>query len=813
MFINFWKIAIRNLKRQKIYSIVNICGLSLALTVAVFSILFVSQEISFNKFDDSNNSVYRIVTVFGEGMRQEGMLSESPARLKSILTEQVPDIQAYTRIKAFEVPVKNENNSFKETIFFAENDFFDIFSFDLLAGNIDKVLNAPDEVVISSSISKKYFGIENPIGKTLSIYFSGTFHDFTVTGIVEDAPGNSSVQHNLIFSYQWLINWNPGQYDLNEWAPNVFNFVKVDKSAGTTKQLNNKVFSAIDQARGTFYEERGFSRNAVTYELLPVSDMHLETGVRNWPNTVLLGPAPSNILYSYILISIAALVLIIACINYTTYSIGYSLYRGKEVGVRKTLGAERVQIMAQFWIETLILTFISLSFGLMIVQLLLPTLNSVLGLNLLFTEILQPKVSLMLFLLWLLVSFLAASYPSLVFSGFQPQRVLKGLSLKGSGQKVSQTLVGVQFIGVLVLIISLITIFKQLNHIRESSFKEKDNEVLVIKNQRDTDTSYLASYEQIKSELNSKGLNSITASFGAVNDDLFMMGYNRLEGEEMMYARAFITDYNYLDIHKNIVLKEGRFYSQDFTTDQDNAIVVNEAFVKEMGINEPVGKELSTNAGAIQNEEVQIIGVVKDFHFESFHEQIKPAVFLPLRENVATRYIYVSFPTENTEQVLDVSRQAWSAVHPGLPFEYSFLDQRYEQFYQSEERWKNITKYATVLGIIISLMGIVALTGLTANTRKKEIGIRKILGASQFNLIMIIGRQFLISISLAFLVAAPLSYLLMNQWLQNFAYSVNIGAMPFIIAAATIFIITFLTFTIQAMNTTRLNPVNSLRTE
>ena len=813
MLKNYFKIALRNLSKQKLYSVINITGLSLALVVSIFSILFVTQELSFDKFHEDEDRIFRLVTVFGEGMRQDGSLSESPAVLKPTIADQVPEIEAMARIKAFEVPVKKENNSFKERIFFVEKEFFDIFSFELKRGNKSTLLDSPNEVVISESIAQKYFPDEDPIGQILNVYLSAEFHDFTVSGVIEDALENSSIQHDFLFSYNWLINFNPGQYDINEWAPNVFNFVKLDKSFGSIKEANAKLFPVIDQVRGAFLEERGFNRNSVTYELQPVSNIHLSSDVRNWPNTVLLGSAPSNILYSYILISIAIIVLIIACINYTTYSIGYSMYRGKEVGVRKTLGAGKRHIMLQFWLETLILTLISMVVGLALLQLLLPVLNSVLGLSLSLNLLMNPLQIGLLAGLWILVSIIAGSYPSLVLSGFKPQRVLKGQTKSDSGKVLSRVLVGVQYAGVLILIICLITILKQLNHIQSKSFGDEDQQVLIIRNQRSADMSHFVSYERIKSELESSGYQQITASFGAVNDDLFMIGYNRPGENNQMYARAFITDYNYFDIYNDIELKHGRFFDKEYATDTNNAIVVNEAFVKEMSLENPVGAELGTNAGRIQSDQVQIIGVVKDFHFESLHESIAPAVFLPIRESVPTRYISVKFPASKTGDLIDKASTVWNNIHPGLPIEYSFLDQRYKSFYTSEIRWKNITTYATIFGILISVMGIVALTGLSANNRRKEIGIRKILGASNSSILILLGKQFLFSLIFSFLLAAPVSHYLMSNWLQNFSYAINIGLFPFMLAGVVTLLVTILSFGLQALKAASGNPVQSLRSE
>jgi len=809
------RVALRYIWRQKKYTFINILGLSLGIMLSLLAWLFVNHELSYDSFHEKSNSIYRVVSDPPEEILDGfDKLALTPAALGPTLVESYPEIVNSVRMRSFELIVQVNTKSFREKALIAEDSFFEVFSFTVANGNREQALDNPNSIVLNKKMAKKYFGNKNPVGETINVQLAGEFRSFIVSAVTENPPNNSSIYFDFLIPYQWLINFHEG-WDTGWVGYPTYNYVELAKGV-SPKDLEEKFTPIVEQHIGDQLESRGHTRDALEYLLQPITDLHLNTDVKHFPSIEAEGPPPSNIMYSFILISIALIVLIIASINYVSFSIGQSFKRAREVGVRKSLGASRKNLIFQFWGETLVLTFIALIAGIILYSLFLPAFNSIMDKQMSLQFWMDPINIIGFALIWILLSLLAGIYPSIVLSGFDPARVLKGTFVAKKKFLLSRFLVGVQFAATALLIISVLVISRQLDFMQENTFELKEDQIILIKNQRSSGRSLSDSYQLFKDLAHNNGIEYITGSYGTVGDNHHWARFSPISSDKDLEVRSVGVDYNYLDVYDHNLIS-GRFYNEEIASDSISALVVNETFVKQFGLEEPIGTVMEfTGGGFDQFNNMEIIGIVEDFHFESLHTKVEPAVFMISRESyMNTRYISVKYDPGNTKtaDLLGQLENIWNTVQPGLPFEYYFLDDQFEQLYKAERKWKNVVIYASAISIFIACMGLLGLTSLTINRRRKEIGIRKVLGATITNITILLGTDFFKPVLAALLLAVPITYYFLNEWLQNFAYRIELGIFPFILAILFIFSITLITISYITINAALANPVNSISQE
>lgn len=817
MVKNELKIAIRFLLKFKIYSLINILSLAVGLACCILILLFVQHEWSYDRFHGKGDRLYRLITARKAPDGSVRKVAIHPYPMRDALLQDFPDIEHAARFtNEPRAIVRYGEHVFGEQIWFSDPDALQMFTFPLIAGNPATALQNPDGLVISQSIAQKYFGDQNPLGATLTIRMREQDFPFVVTGVMADIPDNSSIRFDFlapmsgypgIKSPHFAANWNSSQTLLYLALAEEASAAELESKlpALVDKHLSERIASS--RRDGSLSDDN----DAWQLRLQPITAIHSNPEVR-W------GMQPTgNPTNSYILIAIALLVLAIACINFTSLAIGRSAARAREVGVRKVLGASRLRLIRQFWGEALLLTLIALLLGIGLAELFLPTFNNLVGKELSLFSAGMWQTWLGLLALLPLVGLLAGSYPALVLSGFQPVQALKNLPFlqnahAGARNRLRQGLVVVQYTLSVLFIIATLVMYEQLRFIDSKDLGFDSDAVLAIR-AYSRDQESIQVLDRFRTALQAHPqvlqVSGCTISFG--------QGWSRQRWISEGRPRDvydFRVDPNFAAT-MGLRLLEGRFFSQQFPSDITDAVVVNEALVREFGWQEPiVGRRLDgwgenvTGAGP----DPVIIGVVKDYHFSSLHEAIQPAV-LHLTPDWPIIHILVRIDPQDIAGAIALLKQTWQQVHPQAPFEYRFVDEDINRQYLAEQRWSQILLYSAVFAIMIASMGLFGLALLNIRQRTKEIGIRKILGATVTNVIALLSRSFIKMVLLANLVAWPLAWWVMNQWLQNFAYRIEIGWWVFALGGGLALVIALVTVSAQAIRAATANPVDSLRYE
>ncbi|MFQ5630458.1 MAG: ABC transporter permease [bacterium] len=814
---NELKIAIRFLLKFKTYSLINILSLAVGLACCILILLFVQHEWSYDRFHENGERIYRLITAQKAPDGNLKKVAIQPFPMRDALLQEYSEIEHVARfIGEPRAIVRYSEHTFEEYIWFSDADVLHMFTFPLIAGNANTVLQNPNALVISQSIAKKYFGGENPLGKSITIRMSEQNYEFAVTGVIADIPDNSSIRFDFLIPFtgyprlknpHFAANWNSSQTRL---------FVALAKNANAD-DLESKLPALVKKYLGervaSNQREGSLSQDEDAWQLLlqPLKDVHTTPEIR-W------GTQPTgNPLYSYILIAIALLVLVIACINFTSLAVGRSAARAREVGMRKVLGANRLRLIKQFWSEAILLTLLALILGIGVAELFLPTFNSLVGKNLTLFAAGNWQAWTGLFGLLMAVGLVAGSYPALVLSGFHPVQALKNMpsiseSKTGTRNRLRQSLVVVQYaLSVLFVVVTLV-MYDQLHYINNKDLGFDKEAVLAI-NAYSRDQESVQLLDRYRNALKNHSqvleVSGCTISFG--------QGWSRqrwISEEKLRQVYDFRVDHNFAKT-VGLQLVEGRFFSNDLPGDVTNAVVVNEALVREYGWQEPiVGRTLDgwgTNIVGADHDPV-VIGVVKDYHFSSLHEAIQPEV-LHLSSDWPIIHILVRIDPQNIAGAIAVLRQTWHDVHPNAPFEYTFIDEDINNQYLAEQRWSKLLLYSAIFAIVIASMGLFGLALLNIRQRTKEIGIRKVLGATIPNVTALLSKDFVKLVLLASRFACPVAWIAMNKWLQNFAYRIEIGWWVFALAGGLAFIIALVTVSTQAIRAALANPVESLRYE
>ncbi|MCI0692120.1 ABC transporter permease [candidate division KSB1 bacterium] len=805
MFKNYLKIALRNLLRHKIHTLINIAGLAVGIACCILILLFVRNEITYDRFHEKADQIYRVYK-FEKRTDGDHRLASLPPPLALALTEEFPEIERTVRFflpfNEATKPVRYGDNWLEEKVHFADADFFAVFTFPLLKGNPATALRDPDAVVLGENFAATCFGNDDPIGKRITIRLGGSDQDFIVTGVAKNMPENSSVKFAILLNYQKVkdeLRGFFGENVLTSWNNFTEIYVQISEQAQAAA-LQARLAPIVEKHRGNLVQSWRLANvpEAFQLHLQPLTDIHLDPTIQGG-----IVPA-SNPAYSYILSGFALLLLLLACVNFMTLAVGRSISRAREVGMRKVLGAARIQLMRQFWGEALLLSFLSLLLGWGLAELLLPVFNELAEKNLAIDFFANWNMLPTLIGLMLVTGLTAGSYPAVVLSQFHPVDVLKGALKLGGKNRLTQTLVVLQFALCIALIISTLVMFRQLHYVRTKDLGFNKEQVVIIPThtQGADGANLLALY---KNELATDNrIINVTGSDGLfARTSLSLSVHTADKNFEIATYRA---DENYLAT-LGIELAEGRNFSRKITTDAEEAVLINESLVKALGWDAAIGKEVPVGFPS-----KTVIGVMKDFHFDELHHEIQP-LLLNMHPGRPIQFILARISPVDISGTLGLLRQAWQKLAPNSPFTYSFLDEEVGRHYKTEVRWEKTVNHASVLSIFISGLGLFGLTAVAVTKRTKEIGIRKVMGATAARIALLISGEFLALVFIAFIVAAPIAYWAMNRWLQDFAYRIDISWWVFILAGGLALVVVLLTVSTQAIKAALANPVEALRYE
>lgn len=787
MFANYLLVTIRKLKKDKIYSWLNIIGLAVGLTAFILIALYVQYELSFDRYHDNADRIYRVV-------REERACT--PAPLAPALMEKFPEVDSAARIiRSSNTLVSFEKNHFlEEEFYWADPEMFDVFSIPFISGDPESALNNPFAILLSQKTARKYFGHADPIGKILTM---SERYEFEVAGVFFDMPANSHFIMDAVVPYEtyFLITDN----DIDNWSSNFsYTYVLLHKDADPA-EMSNKISPVLEipllKAAGI---QEPYPK---IYSIQPLTEIHL--------HSLRMQEIRANNEMKYIILfsAVAFLILFIACINYINLATAQSLRRGKEVGLRKVVGAQKGQLITQFLGESVSMTILAMIISVMMVLLALPAFNSLVERQLTLNPFQNPQLILGLALITLFVGLFAGSYPAMRMSDFKPISVLSGaFSRSHKGSSLRNVLVLVQFSITIILIIFTTVVRKQLNFIKTVDMGYAKEQIITLPVRG---SSIRQNIQAIKTELlKYSGITAVSTSGRLPNNiDTFTSrdwtGRNPDEPIPIFYNTA---DYDFTGLF-GMQIVQGRSFSRDFPSDKNGAFLVNETAVKVAEWESSIGRKLTHWSG----ETGTIVGVLKDFHLQSLHSPIEPLYIFLDPNNFSN--LSIKIKSADIPATIDYVKGVMKTFSPSYPFSMSFFDEVFERAYFTEQRMVRIFGAFALLAIFIACLGLFGLTTFAAELRTKEIGIRKVLGASYSKIFLLLSREFIGWVLLANLIAWPIAYYAMNRWLQNFAYRIHIGIAAFLLSGGTALLIAYLTVSYQSIKSARANTVDSLRYE
>jgi putative ABC transport system permease protein len=802
MLRNHLKIAYRNFVRHKLYSFINVFGLAIGLSICMIISLWVLRELSYDRFHENADRIYRVE----RELFRDNLYSRWPITggyYKRALIDDYPEIVNAVRFWRRELAIKDHKNVVhRQEMFAVDNSVFEIFDFGLEEGDEKTSLAEPKTVVLTRENALKYFSAGDAVGKSLTFEWEGEQVDFKVTGILDEVPENSHIHFDMLIS---MANYKEDPYD--SWrGNNLYTYVLVAEN--TSKQdLEEKLKTFVTQRLEPHYGDlllQGRSIHEVLkMHLFPLKDIHLHPSV-NWE----VEPG-GNISSVYIFSCIAVLILIIACMNFVNLSTARASKRAKEVSLRKTVGAEKHQLRVQFIQESVLLAFVSLILAFVMSSLFIQAYNGIFAENLSLSLLLQLKNLIILVGATFAVGVLAGLYPAYYLTRFEPVEVMKGGPLSGRAKSVfRRNMVVIQFSISIILIVGVFTVYKQMRYIQTRSLGfDKENVVVIpVRSQQ-----IAQNYGSFRNELmRNSQIVAASASSEVPADSHYSNSYvNPPESDESISMILFSSDHDYVETYRLEVLA-GRAFSRDFSTDTEGTIILNESAAQRIGWTPEVavGKKL---VGGYSESEAQVVGVVKNFNYKSLRREVEPMALFLLPDYI--REISIRIIPGNIGRTLNFIQQKWESLFPGEQFEFGFLDSRINQLYESEKKMQDLFVIFSALSILVACLGLLGLVSFTAELKTKEIGIRKVLGASTGHVIVLLSKEFIKWILLANIVAWPLAWFMMNKWLQNFAYKTNLGWIVFMLAAFVTTAIAIFTFIFQTVRTASAKPVNSLRYE
>lgn len=791
MIRNYIVIAIRNLLRNPVYALINIFGLSIGITCSLLILIFIKNEISYDRFHENKNELYRMIF---EDVNPDGHTTISPqmtAPVSPDMMEEFPEVNAATRITGYRDGYFTfQNKSCKASnVIYADSLFFEMFSYELISGNPKTILKDPFTVVLDEETAKNIFGNEDPIGK---IVRWNNKDNLMVQGIVKAPPVNSHLQFSSLISFSSLykddrlyMDWNGGvqYYHYIELVPGV-------SKGNIEAMLPEFMYRHINK----ILEGSGFSINAI---LQPILDIHLKS---NYVGEMgVNGSMSAIIIYS----AVALFILLIACINFMNLTTARSTRRAREIGLRKVLGAEKESLIGQFLGESIIMSLLGFIIALIMIEILLPVFNNLVGRNL---DLYQARnldliISMPLFII--IIGLIAGSYPAFVMSSFVPANVLKG---KVSGQKGSSgfrnILVLFQFAISLVLIICTLIIYAQLGFVKSMDVGYRRENILVL---RFTSENFKNKYMILKDELkNISGIICSSATSEIPGTGFTSNGYIPEGFDRWMMFNAVDVDYDYVET-MGLQVVRGRSFSPNMASDK-NAFMINETLAKELNWSDPEGK-------TIEREGVhQIIGMVKDFNFASLHQEIGPLIFT-MRPYMGFDFLLVRFRTDNLNVLINNIRNVWEKIDPDEPFEYYFLDDVFNEMYRAEQKLGSMLFYIAILAIIIACMGLFGLALYNTEQSTKEIGLRKVFGSTVSGVVLLLTGKFTRWVLLANLLAWPVAFILIRKYIQMYAYRIELPVWVFFLTALGTYLIALIAISVQSVKAGTENPAKTLRYE
>ena len=801
MFKNYLKIAYRNTKKHMGYSLINVAGLAIGMACFILILLFVFDELSYDKFHEKHDRIYRVTRKwFNEDGVVNLHLGHVAPPIAPLLKNDFPEIIHAVRLIGIGRLLVGKNSVFYEEprFFFAEEDLFQVFTFDMVAGDPETALREPFSIVITEEMAERYFGTEDPIGKSLTIQASSQKADMKVTGVIKPLSHNSHFHADFLGSFK-TYEAVVGDRELQDWASNNYATYLLLPEVYDINRLKSHLDAFIDR-----HMSEGMSKRT-KLELQPLTDIHLYSHLDSEIE------ANSDITYVYIFSIIALFILLIACVNFMNLATARSAGRAKEVGLRKVIGAQKAQLIRQFLSESIITAVISLLIALGIVLLILPKFNQFVSRDLSLDISKNISLFLFLFFLAIFVGFVSGIYPAAFLSSFKPVRVLKGrLDTGKKGLSFRTVLVVFQFAISIILIICVGIVSSQLDYMQSRNLGFEKEHVVVLP----SSPAIISRLEGFKTRLlQNPNILSVSAAKRVPSGRLLDSAGARVLSGETSQPISFrianlLVDYDYIPTFK-MEMAAGRNFSKEMGTDFGQAFILNETAVKRIGWKSPeeaIGKGFGY--GRLNG---QIVGVVKDFHFESFHQEISPIVMYLSKTDLAQ--ISIRIAPKNIPQTMAFLKDIWAQMRPDYPFSYYFIDENFDQLYRSEEKLQRIFSYFAFLSMLIGCLGLFGLASYSAERRTKEIGIRKVLGASAAGIAFLLSKEFTKWVLLANVIAWPAAYLIMSRWLQNFAYRSAIGLETFLLAGGLAWAIAFLTVSYQAVKASLADPVTALKYE
>lgn len=809
MLKNYFKIALRNLRKNPGYSFINIFGLALGMGVSILILLYVQYELSYDAYHENSD---RIVRVSREWFNQNG---ETSLHLGHVappfgpLLEEDFEGTVQEAVRFFQVSplLRYEDKSFVENrFFFADPEVFEVFSWEMIKGDPSTALTYPDGIVLTESAAQKYFGEEDPMGKALEFEAQGSTFQFQVKGVVEDIPSNSHFQFDFLASMEPVVQFYGGlEQMMQNYGSNNFATYLLLPEGYDYQDLQAQIPDFINRRLTSFGGPDREPSDVTMLNLWPLTDIHLHSNLDSEIE------ANGNIEYVYIYTAIALFILLIACINFMNLSTARSSKRAVEVGLRKVVGADRSSLVKQFIGESMILAVLGLAGAVLLVYLILPYFNAFLNSDLSFNIFEQWSQLLGLIAVVLFVGLVAGSYPAFFLSGFQPASVLKGsFKVSGSHQRFRSVLVVTQFTISIALIASMVIVYNQLEFMRSKDLGFDKENVVVLPSSNEITSNY----ENVRQRLlGHPGIVNVSVSSRVPSGRLLDSQDTQAEvNGQLQQINTRIADihvsHNFMETF-GIGLVAGRDFDINLASDSTESFILNEAAVEAIGWGNP--EEAIDKEFRYGSRSGRIIGVTNNFNFESLHQSIAPIVFLIPQNRINN--VAVKIRDNMRTETLDYLEEQWATLRPGFPFNYYFVGDNFDQQYASEERLGQIFGYFSLLAVIIAALGLFGLASFTAQQRIKEIGIRKVLGAKISQIVLLLSKKFTVLVIVAFVIAVPIAWIAMKQWLLGFAYRIDISLWSFLMAGGLALLVAWLTISYQSIKAALMNPVNSLRSE
>lgn len=798
MLKNLLTISLRNIFKDKTYSAINILGLTIGITCSMFLFLYILDELSFDRYHKNADNIYRIVSNIKE---PDNAFTWAVAQipLAEELRDNYPEVENAVRFFSMQRNLykNNDKQFYEEGFYLTDSTAFDMFTYEFIKGDPATALDLPFSIVLTEKIAKKYFGETDPIGQSLQ---NQQNEEFKITGVMKDVPNNSH------FRFDALVSRNTRPQNQGGWGGfGVFTYIQLPANYDLSKMYVS-LDTIIKQRVNPIFEQYGITIN---YELQRMPDIHLHSKIQDEAE------AGGDISYIYIFGAVAAFMLMIACINYMNLATARSANRAKEVGIRKVMGSQRKQLIAQFLTESIVIALIALAVSIALIYLLLPAFNSLSSKEMPFSYILQAPIIVGLLGIVVLAGIVGGSYPAFYLSSFNPVSVLKGkLSSKGGSVFFRKSLVVAQFAISIFMLISTLIVFDQLSYMRNKDLGfDKKQVVRIDLSGRELQRKANVLVEKIKQNKDVELVGMADSSPGEGIGKLLIQVEDNDGKLDEKGVDLFTADFDFVKT-LGMEIAVGRDFSRDIISDTTYAVLVNEAMVKRMAWDSPIGKKFVFNGGGPNNAPVEkrVVGVVKDYHQNSLYDVIEPLMIILDDEQ---NYIFVRTRDGDVRETLTGLEKIWKEVNPNNPFEYKFLDQDFDSQYKADEKRSQIFTAFSGLTIAIACLGLLGLAAFTTEQRTKEIGVRKVIGASLNSLVFLVSKEFFLLVGIGMVLAFPAAWYFTNSWLQNFAYRIELEGewMTFIASAALAFVITMITVGYHVLRAAIANPVKSLRDE